>query len=258
MNFKKWCLVRTCNLGLHKFLYLLTAKRAKRARARRKLVPIIRSHYHDLDQIANDVARLGYQAASKLLQTRTPNCYKSQAGDLGEILGVELFEAYTKFRIPIKRLRYKDHRNAPLRGDDIIGLSESDNGAIQLLKAEAKSRVRLRSTDINNARHALVQNDGLPAPHSLLFIADRLLEAEGADKQLGQRLRDDYALDKIKDTATTHGLSVLYENSPSKLLIDDLIQVESEHDQVVVGMQITDLRAFITNLYEEVSDLGNS
>ena len=257
MNFHKWCLIRTCNLGLHKFLFLLTGKRVGKARLRRKLATVIRSHYRDLDQIANDVASLGYQGASRILQARMPDRYISKAGDLGEILGAEFFDKHTKFSIPVKKLRNKDHRNAPLRGDDIIGVFESDDGTIQLLKAEAKSRTKLRSNDIKKARDALVENDGQPAAHSLVFITDEMLQTEGDDRRLGQRLRDEFALAKLENTEITHGLSMLCGNDPSKLLIKDLSQVDSEYDQIVVGMQVTDLREFITNMYEEVPNLGN-
>lgn len=224
---------------------------------RRTLAPVIRSHYQDLDQIANDVASLGNEAASRILQARIPDRYSSQAADLGEILGAEFFDAHTKFSIPIKKLRYKDHRNTPLRGDDIIGVSESDDGTIQLLKAEAKSRAQLHSNDIKKARQALVENDGQPAAHTLVFITDRLLESSGDDRRLGQRLRNEFALAKLENTKITHGLSILCGDDPRKLLIKDLSQVDSEYDQIVIGMQVTDLREFIANMYEEVSDLGN-
>lgn len=258
MNFQKWCRVERRDVGPDKTLFLLTEKRANRTSLTRDIVEIIRSHYHDLKQIAEDIARLGHKRASKILRTRVPDRHKSRSGDLGEILGVEFFDGHTKFRIPIRRLRYKDHRNMPLRGDDIIGVLESNNGTIELLKAEAKSRTELCSRDIQKARSALLQNDGLPAPHSLVFISDRLLESKGRDRRLGRKLRDRLGSDRMDDTVVTHGLYLLCGNRAKTLLCSDLTNTDGQHDQIVVGMQITDLRDFVTKIYEEVSDLGNN
>ena len=258
MNFQKWCSIERRDVGSDKTLFLLREKRATRASLTRDLVEVIRSHYHDLKHIADDIARLGHKKASKILRSRIPERPNSRSGDLGEILGTEFFDGHTKFRIPIRRLRYKDHRETPLRGDDIIGVSESANETIEILKAEAKSRTNLRPKDIGKARAALVQNDGLPAAHSLAFISDRLLESEGDDKQLGRRLRDQLGSERMDNTPLTHGLYLLCGNRPNKLLYNDLTEADGQHDQIIVGMQITDLKKFVTKIYKEVSDLGNN
>ena len=258
MNFRTWCRVKRCDVASDKTLFLLTEKRADRTPLTRHIVKVIRSHYHDLELLARDVERLGHEAASKILRSRIPKRHNSRSGDLGEILGTEFFDGHTKFRIPIRRLRYKDHRETALRGDDIIGVSESGDETIELLKAEAKSRANLCSRDIANARATLMQYDGLPAPHSLVFISDRLLESEGDDKRLGQRLRDRLGSERMDDTILTHGLYLLCGNNPETLLSNDLTKTDRQHDQLVVGMQITDLRDFVTRIYKEVSDLGNN
>ena len=258
MNFRKWCRVKRCDVASDKTLFLLTEKRADRTPLTRHIVKVIRSHYHDLELIAQDVERLGHEAASKILRSRIPKRHNVRSGDLGEILGTEFFDGHTKFRIPIRRLRYKDHRDMALRGDDIIGVSESNNGTIELLKAEAKSRTKLRSQDVHTARSALMQNDGLPAPYSLVFVSDRLLESKGRDRRLGRKLRDRLGSDRMNDSVITHGLYLLCGNRAKTLLYRDLTNTDSQHDQIVVGMQITDLRDFVTRIYEEVSDLGNN
>jgi hypothetical protein len=38
-----------------------------------------------------------------------------------EILATELVEEEIGLRVPVRRLRYKDGRNMPMRGDDFIG-----------------------------------------------------------------------------------------------------------------------------------------
>ena len=54
-----------------------------------------------------------------------------RSGDLGEIYATEWIDAHSGgYRAPIKRLRWKDHRNMAMRGDDVIGiLQDAANAA---------------------------------------------------------------------------------------------------------------------------------
>ena len=46
-----------------------------------------------------------------------------RSGDLGEIYATEWIDSSERrLRAPIKRLRWKDHRNMAMRGDDVIGI----------------------------------------------------------------------------------------------------------------------------------------
>ena len=66
-----------------------------------------------------------------------------RSGDLGEIYATEWIDAHSGgYRAPIKRLRWKDHRNMAMRGDDVIGiLQDAQTQRLHFLKTEAKSRV---------------------------------------------------------------------------------------------------------------------
>ncbi len=46
---------------------------------------------------------------------------------MGEILATEFIEFQTEFRIPVRRLRYKDGREMALRGDDFLGVNEDED-----------------------------------------------------------------------------------------------------------------------------------
>ena len=69
------------------------------------------------------LARLGKPAAAALIQGKLPTNKAIRSGDLGEIYATEWIDAHSGgYRAPIKRLRWKDHRNMAMRGDDVIGI----------------------------------------------------------------------------------------------------------------------------------------
>jgi hypothetical protein len=67
--------------------------------------------------------RLGKTAAAALIQGKLPTTKQIRFGDLGEIYATEWIDAHSgSYRAPIKRLRWKDHRNMAMRGDDVIAM----------------------------------------------------------------------------------------------------------------------------------------
>jgi hypothetical protein len=75
-----------------------------------------------------------------------------------------------------------------LRGDDFIGVEYDEHDGLWLLKGEAKSRKALAKTTVAEAREALNRESGRCTPSSLLFVADRLLEA---DDEMAELWTDD-------------------------------------------------------------------
>jgi hypothetical protein len=96
------------------------------------------------------------------LREKLPQTPKIRSGDLGEILATQYIDERTAYKAPIKRLRWKDHREMPLRGDDVIGIALPDgNAPIRFLKSEVKSRkslstkvVQKRSTFLKQKQHS--------------------------------------------------------------------------------------------------------
>ena len=111
-------------------------------------------HYDSLNRIADDVVQLGYEIAAKILRERLPRTKKARSGDLGEILASELVEEKLNFNVPVRRMRYKDGREVPLRGDDFIGVRYDKEDGLRLLKGESKSRKVLGEDAITAARKA--------------------------------------------------------------------------------------------------------
>lgn len=47
---------------------------------------------------------------------------RARSGDLGKILASELVKDETNFRLPVRRMRFKDRREVVMRGDDFTGV----------------------------------------------------------------------------------------------------------------------------------------
>jgi hypothetical protein len=241
-----------------KRLWLLTEKAGGREEIWALLLESVRGHYDDLGRIADDAARLGYEKAADILRTRMPTDATARSGDMGEILASELVEEHLGFRVPVKRLRFKDGRNMALRGDDFIGVVVGDDGQLRLLKGESKSRQELGKPAITEARGALDRDDGRCTPESLLFVADRLLESgDAADQALGRALRDEVGQKTLPPGRIDHMLFTLSGNVPPPSLKADLDACPGDRNQYSTNLRIADHGEFIGSVYVEAVKLGN-
>ena len=256
--FGDWSEVNETGLGKRKKLYKVTERPEGRLAIRDELIERVRSHYDKLEQIADDIGRLGFPGASTILKERMPQTLRERSGEMGEIVATEFFEFHTSFRIPVRRLRYKDGREMALRGDDFLGVSEDRAKRLLYLKGEAKSGLNVSGAVVTDARKKLSACDGRPTTISLLFVADRLLEAANEDDQsLGRRIRDEVALKDLRPRSITHGLFTLSGNSTGSTLEADLAAADGAHNHVSVGFRIDGHQAFIAEFYEEAGELGD-
>lgn len=235
-----------------------TEGHGRRTTKKQQLATILLSHYEKLERIAEDLKRLGYAKTAELIKERLPQSVKSRSGDLGEILASELVEEHFDYQIPIRRLRFKDGREVSMRGDDFIGV-KNEKGKLQLLKGESKSRKKLGKSPVSAARKVLNRDAGRCTPHSLLFIADRLLDsADASDNDLGRLLRDEVAKKTLPPDRIAHFLFTLSENDPSKILKEDLGHADSKRTQYSITMTIAEHQNFIAEIYEMALKHGNS
>jgi hypothetical protein len=226
---------------------------------RDSLAATMRSHYDRLDRIADDVARLGYDGAAEILRTVLPTSAKARSGELGEIIATELVEEEIGFRVPVRRLRYKDGREMALRGDDFIGIAYDPGEKLWLLKGEAKSNKVLGKTTITKAREALCRHDGRCTPDSLLFVANRLLESDDeSDIELGRTIRDGIGTKAIRKSRVDHMLFTMSGNEPPAALKADLDAASNDRNHHVVNLHIEDHQEFIAEMYKEVQKLGDT
>lgn len=242
--------------GARKHLYMLVEKEGGRAAVQADLIDRVRSHYDDPRNIADDIEELGFPGAADILRERLPRDAKKRSGEVGEILATEFMEHQTGFRIPFRRLRYKDSREMPLRGDDFLGIEQAD-GRMRYLKGESKSGVNMAGGVITEARTRLGYDDGRPTPISLLFIADRLLEGTEAEQALGRSIRNEVGRGAIRARDVTHGLFTLTGNDRRAELEDDLDDAPDDHGHVSVNLRIIDHQEFIAWIYAEAENLGD-
>jgi hypothetical protein len=204
--YKSWCKRAEAPDGKKRYWTFIEAP-GGRAKIRAVLAEAIRSHYDRLGAIAEDVKRLGYDKAAKILKAQLPQTKKGRSGDLGEILATELVEEAIDLRVPVRRLRYKDGRSMAVRGDDFIGVGRGDDDKLWLLKGEAKSAKTLGKETISSARKVLNRDSGRCTPYSLMFVAKRLLESEDReDQELGRILRDEVGLEAVRPARIDHML----------------------------------------------------
>lgn len=237
-----------------KFVEKAGGRRAIKA----QLCQTIRSHYDSLDQIADDIKRLGYRVASKVLRERLPRTKKARSGDIGEILASELVEETLDFEVPVRRMRYKDGREVALRGDDFIGIRFNTKERLRLLKGESKSRSVLAKDAIEDARSALDRYHGRCSPSSLLFVADRLLERGGKSATLGRAIRKEVGTKTLRKKSIDHALFTLSGNVPPSSLKDDFDGADSGRRQITINIRIEDHQDFIAEIYEGAGKLGKS
>jgi Cap4 SAVED domain len=220
-------------------------------------VETVRSHYDSLERIADDVEQLGYESAAAILRERLPRSKKARSGDIGEILASELTEERLGFNVPVRRMRYKDGREVALRGDDFIGAGYGEDDKLWLLKGESKSRIVLGKTTITSARKTLNRDNGRCTPHSLLFVADRLLDQGGDMEELGREMRTEVAAKALPASRIDHALFTVSGNAPPAALTDDYDALRQNRKQTVVNFRIEDHQDFIADIYEEAGSLGD-
>lgn len=256
MIFKDWCKIQRTDAGQNKHLLKLTERAGGREAIANRLPDLIRSHYDDLERISKDVLDLGYPDAAALLAERLPQSTRLRSGELGEILATEFVEEKTNFFVPIRRLRYKDGREVPLRGDDFIGIYISKTN-LHLLKGEAKSRAFLKTDAITVAREALSRDGGRPTAISLLFMADRLMESNNKKEDLGKILRKEVAVRAVPTARLQHMLFTMSGNVTPDALTKDLQAADEGRTHTVVHLRIADHQEFIRTAYEGALNLGD-
>ncbi len=256
--YKEWCDHDGENKGRKCYL-LLREKDTGRRAILANLVKTVRSHYDRLDRIAEDVDQLGFTTAAAILRERLPTKARSRAGDLGEILASELAEEMLEFRVPVRRMRFKDGREVPLRGDDFIGVNFcDDDGSLWLLKGEAKSRKTLNKTTITEARAALNADHGRCTPISLLFVADQMMASNDEDEAaLGRLIRNEVGRKTLSKERIDHALFTLSGNGPIAALQADYDAVDKGRHHTIINLHVADYSEFLDLVYERASDLGD-
>ena len=171
------------------------------------------------------------------------------------MLALSFVEERTKWGETVKKLRWKDHREMPMRGDDVLAIwIEGDE--VSLLKGEAKSREVLSASVLKEARKALKANWGRPSPHALAFYADRL--AEDGREDLADVIDQMQYRDGISRNAVSHMTFSFSGNDPQALLRSRLSRYKGNFEQLYVGVRVKGHGKFVERVFEKVGEDGDA
>ena len=249
-KFNEWCSQTETPVAKNTLRHL-SADPTKHSHAVHVVADALPSYYAAPDRIASLLRRLGRPAAAKFVEEKMPTLPSIKSGDLGEVLCSAYVLEATQFKLGIRRLRWKDHRNMSMRGEDVLAFRLGDDGALKVLKAEVKSRAKMPTAVIKEAREALSANTELPSPHALSFVADRLDEA--GDAVLRDALDTAQLKDGIKRTQVTHMLFTFSGNDASGLLKKNLEGYTGSVSQQYVGLHVSTHQAFIKAVFDAVT-----
>lgn len=230
--------------GAHANVKLLTERPSQRTAAVAALCAAVKDHFIGLDVLS----RMRFPLAAAVVDQRLPRGIHIRSGDLGEVIATEYVLAKTEFRVPLKKLRFKDDRELAMRGDDIIGL-HATRGTPAVLKAEVKSRAALPKAVVGEACASLEKNRGRPKSETLAFIALQLRatnrddEAEQVEHLLDTRLG-------ARDIA--HVIFTMSGNDPAKPLAAHAAARRLINDRRLVGLHVNDHQSFIHTIFETV------
>jgi hypothetical protein len=250
LYFSDWCVEEHEEVGGHA-LRMLTVADGCHDTARDLAVSVVPEHYASTEKLSRIFEKLGKEAVANFLRTNLPTKTSLRSGDLGEILATEYIDERTEFSTPVKRLRWKDHREMAMRGDDVIGIILPGEGERpRFLKVEAKSEASLKTRTVEKARDSLDGDNGLPSSHALSFMSQRLFEMgrkELADAIDYAQLKDGIVVGQVK-----HMAFVFSGNNPGAFLRADLENYGGPIRQQSVGLRINDHQEFIANVFDGV------
>jgi hypothetical protein len=251
VQFNTWCDSADVPLG-HNHVRLMTGTPAHAAVGIQATAAVVPTHYAAEERIARALQRLGKPAAAQLIIDSLPQTVQIRSGDLGEIYATEWINAHSGYRAPIKRLRWKDHRNMAMRGDDVIGLIlDPGTQRLRFLKTEAKSRLTLRAQTLEEARTGLDKDGGLPSSHALAFVSARLLEL-GNEIPLVDAIDDALCQHGIPAESVKHLLFTFSGNAPGALLTQALQAYPGPIGQWGVGLHVDGHAEFVGAVYAQV------
>lgn len=256
-QFNDWCVAVNGPVGAH-HRWVMTGQAANLATGIQATAAVLPTHYALEEHVARALARLGKPAAAALIEAKLPTTKQIRSGDLGEIYATEWIDAYSGgYRAPIKRLRWRDHRNMAMRGEDVIGIrQDTQSQRLHFLKTEAKSRARITAQVLTDARVGLDKDGGLPSAHALSFISARLVELDNLP--LADAIDDALLTYGIPQQNVRHLLFTFSGNAPDALLTASLEAYPGPINQWSVGLHVEGHAAFISAIYDRViADANN-
>ncbi len=218
-----------------------------------ELIDLLPEHYIAPQSIADILSLLGKSAAAEKLREKIPEVKNIRSGDVGEVITTDYIEESMDFNVPIRKLRWRDHRNMAMRGDDVIGIYINPvDQSVRFIKAEAKANKSLSTDVLTKAREELDNDKGLPAPHALSFVVDRLKEIGNAP--LADLIEKVQLVDGIRPNQVEHLLFTLTASNPATLQKKAFESYDGDIKQTSVGFRVNDHQELIKRVYEGIID----
>ena len=249
-DIKTWCSETVTKVKEHNLVYLEADPTTLASTGVASVAAIVPSHYAAPDRIADILRRLGKPAVADYVQTKLPQGAKSRSGDIGEILATSYVSEFTGYSVGVFKLRWSDHREMAMRGDDILGIRLDPGVRVKFLKGEVKSRAALAKKTVDEARTALESSNGRPTPHALAFVADRLFET--GETALAEEIDQFQLRARIEINQLSHLMFTFTGNNPSALLTANLNAYNGQIPQFAVGLRVSTHQAFIKQVFDKV------
>lgn len=210
------------------------------------MVEAVRDHYIGLEILE----KIGYSETADVVRNSLPTRKRARSGDLGEILATEYIDQSTDFEVPIRRLRFKDDPDMPMRGDDVFALKDADDRP-EVMKVEAKSKASLDKATVDKADKALRSEAGRPSARTLAFVGRRLREAGRDDLA---KIVEDLQKYTPPRESIQHLLFTLSGNDPFIHLKTKSEEGDYGIKRRLVGLRVLDHQDFIKLVFEASYD----
>ena len=207
-------------------------------------------HYASGSEMASVLDSLGKAKAAKFLLGKVPIGIRARSGELGEVIGTQYATRELGYRM-LPRLRWKDSREMPMRGDDLLGIRITVQGSLHFLKGEAKSRAYLSKSILKEAEAALLREHGRPSAHSLSFVASRLFDLGEVD--LSNKIKAAMIGTRIPLKQVTHLIFTFSGNNPRKMLREHTNSYKGRVRRLAVGLEVQEHQEFIRKAFREVT-----
>ena len=250
--YDNWCRRHRRADGNKTLWYLVERQRGQRF-ALRELPIRVLDHYVSHEEIATFLDALQFPEVASCIRELLPSEAIGRSGDLGEILAVEFVEEVLDYTVPIRRLRFKDHREMAMRGEDIIGAGYDDENRLHLLKGEAKSARSLSRTIVKEARERLNERHGRPSAHSLIFVARQLFGiGNSKTNRLGSDILREAVTRTLPNMRIAHLLFTFSGNTVTEIMQSDIDAADDTRKQHSANVRTHNHGEFVEAVYDGV------
>lgn len=246
-HFSSWCAPETVakHNGHHAAVLVSTDDKA----GIEAVAATVPGKYAKTEMLALIADKYGKPKVSDYLRNKLPVSVIGRSGDLGEILATSYLEEKSGFLVGPSRLIDSDHQELAMRGDDVLGAKIVPGKGLRLVKGEAKSRIKVTKSVVQEAREGLERVAGLPSPHSLTQFAERLLAS--AEPQVGEAVLELQLFKGVRPEVVTHLMFLFTMNDPSMHVADDLNAYTGVIQQRTITLRVNAHQEFIRDTYEK-------